>query len=129
MIIGSFLQIAKNSLFVCSSKLRSESRDRQSIYNCNACNTGSSWNRFSVSGEILLVDEVLSAGDINFQAKARKRMVDVMDSARILVLVLHDMNAIKEVCSRTILLNNGSIIADGKPDEIVQLYLNRGLCC
>lgn len=83
----------------------------------------------SVSGEILLVDEVLSAGDINFQAKARKRMVDVMDSARILVLVLHDMNAIKEVCSRTILLNNGSIIADGKPDEIVQLYLNRGLCC
>ena len=78
----------------------------------------------SVSGEILLVDEVLSAGDINFQAKARQRMLNVMDSAKILVLVLHDMSTIQAVCNRTILLNKGRIIADGKPEEVVKLYLS-----
>lgn len=78
----------------------------------------------SVAGEILLVDEVLSAGDINFQAKARKRMINVMDNAKILVLVLHDMSTIKAVCNRTILLNQGRIIADGKPEDIVKEYLS-----
>lgn len=78
----------------------------------------------SVSGEILLVDEVLSAGDINFQAKARKRMIDMMDSAKILVLVLHDMSTIQAVCNRTILLNKGQIIADGKPEEVVREYMD-----
>lgn len=77
----------------------------------------------SVAGEILLVDEVLSAGDINFQAKARKRMVDVMDSAKILVLVLHDMSTIQAVCNRTILLKEGRIIADGKPEDVIKEYL------
>ena len=78
----------------------------------------------SVSGEILLIDEVLSAGDINFQAKARKRMMKVMDNARIIVLVLHDMGTIQEVCNRTIWLRNGEIAADGKPEDVVREYLN-----
>jgi len=78
----------------------------------------------SVSGEILLVDEVLSAGDINFQDKAKKRMLNIMDNASILVLVLHDMSTIRNVCNRTILMNRGEIIADGKPDEVVNIYLN-----
>ncbi len=76
----------------------------------------------SVAGEILLVDEVLSAGDINFQAKAKKRMIDVMDNAKILVLVLHDMSTIQAVCTRTILLNQGRIVADGKPEEVIEEY-------
>lgn len=80
----------------------------------------------SVKGEILLVDEVLSAGDANFQKKARERMLNVMDQAKILVLVLHDMNTIKEICNRVILLNKGQVVADGDPDEIVKKYLNRG---
>lgn len=79
----------------------------------------------SVSGEILLVDEVLSAGDINFQKKAKQRMIDVMDSAKILVLVLHDMATIQSVCNRTILLDHGRIIADGKPEDVVKEYLSR----
>lgn len=76
----------------------------------------------SVKGDILLVDEVLSAGDINFQRKARKRMLNVMDNAKILVLVLHDMAAIEEICNRTILIKQGEIIADGKPAEIIKEY-------
>lgn len=76
----------------------------------------------SVKGDILLVDEVLSAGDINFQKKARQRMINVMDNAKILVLVLHDMAAIEEICNRTILIKQGEIVADGKPTEIIKEY-------
>jgi lipopolysaccharide transport system ATP-binding protein len=77
----------------------------------------------SVKGDILLVDEVLSAGDINFQKKARKRMIDVMESAKILVLVLHDMKTIQNVCTRTIFIRQGEIVADGKPEDVVKEYL------
>lgn len=79
----------------------------------------------AVGGEILLVDEVLSAGDANFQGKAKKRMLDVMDNAKILVLVLHDMTTIQEVCNRVILLNKGQVVADGNPSEVVEKYLKR----
>lgn len=81
----------------------------------------------SVTGEILLVDEVLSAGDISFQQKAKERMLGIMDQAKILVLVLHDMTTIKDVCNRTILLNKGTIIADGTPDEVVKFYLDKSM--
>lgn len=77
----------------------------------------------SVKGEILLVDEVLSAGDAKFQKKAKKRMMDVMDQAKILVLVLHDMTTIQEVCNRVILLRNGEVEVDGKPEDAVEKYL------
>lgn len=78
----------------------------------------------SVSGEILLVDEVLSAGDINFQKKAKQRMMDVMSRAKILVLVLHDMATIEDICTRTIFLKQGQIIADGKPKDVIREYLS-----
>ncbi len=78
----------------------------------------------SVKGEILLVDEVLSAGDANFQKKARARMMNVLDQAKILVLVLHDMSTIEDVCNRVILMERGQIVADGDPKEVVARYLN-----
>lgn len=79
----------------------------------------------SVQGDILLIDEVLSAGDINFQKKAKARMTSLMEKAKILVLVLHDMSTIKEICNRTILMDHGEIIADGRPDEVVKEYYSR----
>lgn len=79
----------------------------------------------AVGGEILLVDEVLSAGDVNFQNKAKERMLNIMDNAKILVLVLHDMVTIQEICNRVVLLNKGQIVADGKPEDVVRKYLSR----
>lgn len=79
----------------------------------------------SVQGEILLIDEVLSAGDINFQKKAKRRMTSLMDNAKILVLVLHDMTTIQEVCNRVILMDHGEIIADGGPEDTVKEYYSR----
>lgn len=78
----------------------------------------------TVHGEILLVDEVLSAGDAAFRAKAQKRMLNVMDQAKILVMVLHDMEMIKQICNRAILMQKGSIIADGEPNDVIKYYLS-----
>lgn len=75
------------------------------------------------SGEVLLIDEVLSAGDAGFQAKARQRMIDTMDRAKILVLVLHDMSSIQQICNRVVMLEKGKIVMDGAPEDIVQHYL------
>lgn len=79
----------------------------------------------TVSGEILLVDEVLSAGDAGFQEKARARMMTAMDRAKILVLVLHDMESIKRICNRVVMLEHGQVIMDGKPDDVTRFYLSR----
>lgn len=79
----------------------------------------------SISGDILLIDEVFGAGDFNFQQKARKRMAELMEQAKILVLVLHDIGTIREMCNRVILLEKGKIVADGDPDEVTKYYLER----
>ncbi|WP_053372214.1 ABC transporter ATP-binding protein [Paenibacillus sp. FJAT-27812] len=78
----------------------------------------------SISGEILLLDEVIGAGDASFAAKAKERMTGLMSKAKILVLVSHDLSTIKEVCNRVILVKQGNIIKDGDPDEVINYYQN-----
>lgn len=76
-----------------------------------------------VTGEILLLDEIIGAGDATFMAKAKKRMLNVMDESKLMVFVSHDMTTIQEVCNRVILMKNGQIAAQGKPEEIIKIYL------
>ncbi|GAC41577.1 ABC transporter ATP-binding protein [Paenibacillus popilliae] len=76
----------------------------------------------SVEGEILLLDEVIGAGDAAFAAKAKERMTGLMSSAKILLLVSHDLGTIKEVCNRVILIKQGNIIKDGEPEEVIKFY-------
>lgn len=78
-----------------------------------------------INGEILLLDEVVSAGDASFQTKAQNRINKLMNDAKIMVLVSHDMNTIKAVCNRVILLEHGRIVAEGKPDVVIDIYLNK----
>jgi len=73
--------------------------------------------------EILLIDEVISAGDHHFMAKARRRMADLITGARILVLVSHDLAAVRELCTRAVWLERGQIVADGSPQEVVERYV------
>lgn len=81
----------------------------------------------SLTGEVLLLDEVLSAGDISFVGKARDRMLNVIDNAKVMVFVTHDLTSMVEVCNRAILLDHGSIIADGNPEEVAEIYRNKML--
>ncbi|MGG4144504.1 ABC transporter ATP-binding protein [Paenibacillus algorifonticola] len=76
----------------------------------------------SIPGEILLLDEVIGAGDASFAVKAKERMTGLMSQAKILVLVSHDLNTIKEVCDRVILVKQGQIIKDGNPEEVIEFY-------
>jgi lipopolysaccharide transport system ATP-binding protein len=79
----------------------------------------------SIRGEIVLLDEVIGAGDAAFFKKAKARITDLIQSAKILVLVSHDLGSIKEFCNRVIWMDKGSIIADGKPEEVINSYLKQ----
>jgi ABC-type polysaccharide/polyol phosphate transport system ATPase subunit len=76
----------------------------------------------AIEPEILLVDEVLSAGDLAFQRKARKRMREMMAKARLLVLVSHDLPAIPEVCGTVIWLERGRIRQIGPAARVIAEY-------
>lgn len=76
----------------------------------------------TVEPEILLVDETLSVGDMAFQQKARQRMKDMMAKARLMVVVSHDLEALKEMCSRGIWLDHGQIRQAGPMKDIVAAY-------
>jgi lipopolysaccharide transport system ATP-binding protein len=78
----------------------------------------------SISGDILLLDEILAAGDAAFQEKAKKRMQELIDEARIIVLVSHDMASIRRICTRAIYLRGGKLIADGNVDHVIKEYLS-----
>jgi ABC-type polysaccharide/polyol phosphate transport system ATPase subunit len=76
----------------------------------------------AIDPEILLVDEVLSVGDLAFQKKARQRMSEMMDRAQVMVVVSHDLSALEESCDQIIWLDHGRIRMHGKPDEVVAAY-------
>src|SRR5712692_2607267 len=77
--------------------------------------------------EILLVDEVLAVGDINFQKKCLGKMGDVARAGRTVVLVSHNMGAINALCSRCIILDKGGTEFDGSTAEATARYYAESL--
>lgn len=75
-----------------------------------------------IEPEILLIDEVLAAGDMSFQNKAKQRMSELMKHASLMVLISHDMKSIVGLCNRAIWMDHGKIMAMGSPQEIVDRY-------
>jgi lipopolysaccharide transport system ATP-binding protein len=74
--------------------------------------------------EILVVDEVLAVGDAQFQKKCLGKIGEVSkNEGRTVIFVSHNMQAIRTLCRRAQLLNNGRIVADGAADTIADLYL------
>jgi ABC-type polysaccharide/polyol phosphate transport system ATPase subunit len=72
--------------------------------------------------EILVFDEMLSAGDAQFIEKAKKRMDELVSSAKMLVLVSHDLGLVKSLASRVIVMKSGQMVFEGRPDEAIQYY-------
>ena len=83
---------------------------------------------FSVSAhlepEILLVDEVLAVGDYEFQRKCLGKMEEVGREGRTVILVSHNMATILNLCSRTILMEDGRLKFDGDSREVVDEYIS-----
>jgi lipopolysaccharide transport system ATP-binding protein len=73
--------------------------------------------------EILLVDEVLAVGDVNFQKKCLRAMDDVSRHGRTVIFVSHNMNAVRRLCAKCMLLEHGRLVAFGDTPAIVQRYL------
>jgi lipopolysaccharide transport system ATP-binding protein len=74
--------------------------------------------------EILIVDEVLAVGDVDFQKKCIGKMKDVANAGRTVLFVSHNMEAVKNLCSRALLMEHGTIVSEGSPSQVIETYLN-----
>jgi lipopolysaccharide transport system ATP-binding protein len=72
--------------------------------------------------DILIVDEVLAVGDTEFQNKCLGKIQDVSSGGRTVLVVSHNMSAIRNLTTRCIVLSDGGLIFDGKPSDAVQKY-------
>jgi len=72
--------------------------------------------------EVLIIDEALSVGDAYFQHKSFDRIRQLQKEGTTLLLVSHDRAAIQSICNRVILLDQGTIIKDGEPEEVMDFY-------
>lgn len=77
-----------------------------------------------IEPEILIIDEALSVGDASFSAKATARILDICARGKIVILVSHGMQSIRDICNRCIYLKDGRIAMDGSPDEVTKAYID-----
>ena len=77
----------------------------------------------SVEREILLLDEALATGDLDFKERSIARMRELRSRAKVVVLVSHSLSSVRDSCSRVIWLDQGAIREDGAPDEVIDTYI------
>lgn len=77
--------------------------------------------------EILMVDEVLAVGDIEFQRKCLAKMDDLAKGGRTVLFVSHNLTAIRNLCPRTLLIDQGRLLMDSDTETAVNAYLKRNL--
>jgi lipopolysaccharide transport system ATP-binding protein len=75
--------------------------------------------------EIMLVDEVLSVGDAEFQRRCLGRMEELGSAGRTVLFVSHQLSAIAQLCDRAIQINGGKIVQDGPPADVIAHYLHQ----
>lgn len=77
----------------------------------------------NVDADILLIDEILAVGDQHFQDKCINQMKELKKQGKTIVFVTHSLGTVKDFCSRAVWLSNGIIKMDGKPDDVIEKYL------
>lgn len=78
----------------------------------------------NVDAEILLIDEILAVGDMNFQAKCFNKLREIKAQGTTIVIVSHSLGQIEQICDRSIWIQDGLIKADGKPRFIHPEYMD-----
>ena len=78
----------------------------------------------SVAPEILIMDEMIGAGDANFIEKARQRSMELVKKTKIMIISSHDMHIMRDICTRGIWMEKGRIRLDGNIDEVIGAYHN-----
>jgi len=77
----------------------------------------------AIEPDILLLDEVVAAGDAGFIEKAAQRMNSMINTAKIMVYVTHSMPQAVSMCNRCIWLERGTVLMDGEPKEVTEAYI------
>lgn len=73
--------------------------------------------------DIMLIDEVLSVGDIHFREKSSKKMQEIIkDESKTVVIVSHSMSTIKDLCDEVLWINDGVVMEAGKPETVIEHY-------
>lgn len=75
-----------------------------------------------INPEILIIDEIFAGGDINFVDRAIDRINNLIDSAKIVIMVSHSMGLIRDICNRCLVIADNHIVFDGKPDDAIKFY-------
>lgn len=75
-----------------------------------------------IEPEILILDEVLSVGDIHFKRKSYAKMEEFFESGKTIIYVSHSSGEVNRLCNRAIMLHDGEILMDGEPKEITKYY-------
>lgn len=78
-----------------------------------------------VNPEILIVDEILSVGDMAFQEKSRARMMEMMGGGTTVLFVSHSIEQIRQMCTRVVWLDHGTVRMIGTSDEVCDAYTNQ----
>ncbi len=84
-----------------------------------------------INPEILIVDEVLSVGDENFQKKSRDRMVELMSGGSTVLFVSHNIEQVKDICNKAVWLRHGEVVMTGDAETVCNQYqesLMKGEC-
>jgi ABC-type polysaccharide/polyol phosphate transport system ATPase subunit len=80
----------------------------------------------SVEPDILLLDELLGAGDVTFRAKAMARMNRLLESSKAMIVVTHNLTFAREKAKRAVYMEKGRVVFYGEPNRAVDLYLEAG---
>ncbi len=82
-----------------------------------------------LDSEIMIMDEVLAVGDMQFQKKCFSKMTDTVNAdGRTILYVSHNMNTVRQLCNRCIVLQAGKVIFNGDTEQAIRLYLDSELC-
>ena len=77
--------------------------------------------------DVLLIDEVLAVGDAEFQAKCLRRIRDLQRQGVTMIFISHDLTAVEQLCDRVLLMDQGEIVVQGDPSDVVAEYHRRVL--
>jgi teichoic acid transport system ATP-binding protein len=84
--------------------------------------------RFAIASarthDVLLIDEALATGDAKFKRRSQKKIEQLRKDAGAVFLVAHQLDVVEETCNRVLWLDDGRIVMDGDPHEVIQAYLD-----
>lgn len=78
---------------------------------------------FFTNADILLLDEVLSVGDLEFRTRSAERVKEIAASGTTIILASHELQALGDLCTQALILDHGQVLETGRPKEVLEHYL------